>query len=107
MTITTLDPSAKAGLEIKYINGVVHIASRNLFVYTVSHDPKIWIFHGSAAGEPIHVFDKHRAPDVSRRCVHVVHQFDDVVCSVDDSGYLFTCNASSGLVLESFEGPET
>jgi len=66
-------------------------------VYACFNDPKIYVFKNDAAPEPIHVFRKH-----SPNYTHFVHLFDDVLCSVDRIGNLYTWHASSGKILDSF-----
>jgi len=98
MTSTTLTPTVKVGLEGKHISHAVAIPSHNLMVFSCDMDPRILVFKNDAGGKLIHAFKKHH-PHTS--WVHIVGLFDDVLCSMDNKGNLFTWHASSGIVLGS------
>jgi len=96
MAITPLS-TAEIGLkgDESFLDCVV-IHSHNLTVFSCFPCAKIRVFKND--GGAMHVFEKHPQPAFVAR---IVRLFDDVLCSIDVLGTLFTWHASSGVVLGS------
>jgi len=95
MTLTTLSPTKKLALEGKGI-GCVNIPAYNLIALSSHNDAgKIRVFKNDSRTNLIHVFELHNPGSLN---VKIVHLFDDMVCSLDDVGNLYTWSANSGIV---------
>lgn len=91
--ITMARPSPSCGdvaldCEGNYVHDIIAIPNTNLLVVEGKH---VFVYSAVGSTTPVMYFRKHKYYVTA-----VVHLSDNVVASVDMSGYVFTWDASSG-----------
>jgi len=69
-------------------------------ITALSSSKKLGLEGESICAKPIHVFEKHNPRSFH---VDIVRLLDDVLCSLDNMGNLYTWHTSSGIVLGSYK----
>lgn len=101
MALAMLSPTVKYGLEGNPVKNLINMPSHNLMAFSCVSDAKIRLFKND---DPVVVFEPHCDPGHCVRHVDMVHLSQDVLCSVDNVGNVYTWRASCGHVLGRLEG---
>jgi len=94
--VITLSPLVALKFIEYGVNGIACIPEHDLVtLFTYS---KVYIFSYETKGEPLRVFRKHE-----KKISALVHLWDDILASVDQSGFLVTWRAGSCAVLDELQ----